>query len=137
VLGVDYLDAPQPHGKWCNVARLDESSHESFHAHLPSEEGISIMIGVGLSREEKIKLGFQELARFAKEGRIFQGDDVCSPEEIWQALQPQVFEQKAAKGSTHHNVSITGTARIVSNLEDFASDLTGLDDENPAVHRNN
>jgi hypothetical protein len=115
VIGVDHLSAPQPNGSWENVARLDESSHDSYHAHIPPNIDERISIGTGLSREEKIEVGFNLLSRLAVEGKIQHYDDILSEQDVWSQLPEQVLTKRAANGSTHHNVSIGGTARIIQN----------------------
>lgn len=116
IIGVDYLDTPHADGKWINLVHLDETKHGFFHAHIPPKVDEKIPLGTGLSKEDKLQKGFQVLAEYAKNKQIGYDDDILSPEDVWLELRQQVLDDKAAKGSAHHNVSIEATAHIVQSI---------------------
>jgi hypothetical protein len=112
VISVHHRDEKEP-GGWIHVARVDESNHDSFHAHIPPDEKVRIEIGKNLSTSEKLKAGMNFLKSMASQNLIFYGGDYLSPKDVHEDLIQQVSMNKAPKGSTSINVSITGTALVV------------------------
>jgi hypothetical protein len=100
--------------KWVGMGHLDQSCHNSYHAHMFEEDKRPIDIAPNLSDSEKLKQGMKFLKSKAQEQMIKYGDDYLKPEDVHMELVPQLLKKIAANGTRANSVSINATAAIVT-----------------------
>lgn len=120
VMRLDHSDD----GKWHNVVRLEQSSHEMFHIHLPGHNG-AIDISPFLSDEEKVKIGVATIQKHVSERAVFCKDDYCPSSDAWEEIKNKMLNKAVRPGTTSSSISITATARIITNFDFTVTDGKG------------
>jgi len=100
--------------KWYGMVHLDQSAHDSYHAHMNKGDKGTIDIGTNLSKEEKLSQGMAFLKSMAQEQKISYRNDYLRPEDVHMELTSQVVNKIAKDGTTAHSVSINATAAIIT-----------------------
>jgi len=114
VFRVDFFGPREKPGKWHHIAWIDQSGHDNYHVHLPPDTDDRIPLAEGLGREEKLRIGFAALRKYATEGRILVEGYVLQPSPLWNEIQMQILNRQVEPGTTRNARSISGVARIVS-----------------------
>ena len=100
--------------KWLGMGHLDQSNHNTYHAHMFEGDKNPIDIAANLSRQEKIERGMMFLKSMAQEQKISYGSDYLQPEDVHMELNSQVKKKIAKNGTTANSVSINATAAIIN-----------------------
>jgi hypothetical protein len=100
--------------KWNGVVWLDQSAHDSYHAHMNKDDKEPINIGANLSKEEKLDQGMAFLKEMAQSKIISYENDYLRPEDIHMELVSQVENKIAKEGTAAHSVSINATSAIIT-----------------------
>jgi hypothetical protein len=116
VLRVDFFNTLEKPGEWKDIARIEQSGHTEFHAHLPGSN-YRFPIAQGLKREEKLEIGFDKLRGYAIAGAIYYKTYVFNSSPEWDDIKTQMLNKEIPMGTIRNGKSISAVAKIADSLE--------------------
>lgn len=137
VLRVDFFKS----GEWGHIARIEQSSHSEFHAHLPGMNE-PLPLASNLSREDKLKLGFEKIREYFYRGLIHSDRNYFVYDQFMESVLRQMLNKEVKMGERRNAKSITGTARITDSLDIVVKGADGkikftskINDNNEEINR--